>query len=104
MKRIVAVGAAIFLTLALIQAYRYTIGAKVIGTVDGLEWDQITIEDRIYKIDHSSHFSSADKGDFLGIAISGDNSFRIYGVKGDDEGQYIYRLWDWEGAFYKLVE
>jgi hypothetical protein len=25
--------------------------------------------------------------------------FRVYTVKGSDD--YIYRLWDWEGAFYK---
>ena len=25
---------------------------------------------------------------------------RVYAVKGDDSGKYIYTLWDWDGAFY----
>ena len=87
----------------LLQIYRYTVGAKVIGTICGAEWDQILIESTVYEIDHSNYFSSAAKGRFLGVVVSGDTKFRIYDVKGDNEGQFIYRLWDWEGNFYRRV-
>ena len=46
-------------------------------------------------------FSYADKGRYLGRAVSGDITFRVYAVKGDTEGRYLYRLWSWEGAFYE---
>ena len=52
----------------------------------------------------SNRINCRDKGKYLGIIRSGENTFRIYSVKGDEESQYIYRLWDWEGAFYKKIE
>ena len=94
---------ALFL-ISIISIGKATLGAKEIGTISGAEYDYITIDGVTYELDHNHDFSNADKGKYLGVIRSGDNTFRIYSVKGDEENQYIYRLWDWEGAFYKKAE
>jgi hypothetical protein len=90
--------------LVLFPIYKQTIGAKIIGTVSGTEYEQITIDHKTYTIDFNNSFSNSYKGHFLGLIRSGDVTFRIYSVKGDKEGKYIYRLSDYEGAFYRLKE
>ena len=74
---------------------------RVIGTVKGPEMDQIIIDGVIYEQNNDTGLSYADQGRFLGRAVSGDITFRVYAVKGDTEGRYLYRLWEWEGAFYE---
>ena len=74
---------------------------RVIGTVKGAEMEQIVIDGVTYVQNPFLDFSYADKGRYLGRAVSGDITFRVYTVKGDAEGQYLYRLWSWEGAFYE---
>lgn len=44
------------------------------------------------------------KQDYVDLIFVRDNIFRIYSIKNDNENQYIYRLWDYEGAFYKKIE
>lgn len=111
MKRIrkpIVLGATICIIVLLFFAiYRQTIGAKIIGTVSGAEYEYITIDNKTYVIDFQNNYSNADKGNFLGVIRSGDVNdvtFRIYSVEGDKDNNYIYRLWDWEGAFYRLKE
>ena len=94
---------ALFL-VSCISIGKATLASKEIGTISGPEYDYITIDDVRYEVDYNTGFSNADKGKYLGIIRSGENTFRIYSVKGDEESQYIYRLWDWEGAFYKKIE
>ena len=103
-KRIVAVGATVCMALILHQLYIHTIGSKVIGSISGAEWECVIIADKVYEIDHSNPFSNADRGKFLGIVSGGNIEFRVYTVKSDVEGRYIYCLWDWEGSFYRLVD
>ena len=74
---------------------------RVIGTVKGAEMEKIIIGDVVYHQNNDTGLSYRDKGRFLGRAVSGDITFRVYAVKGDTEGQYLYRLWSWEGAFYE---
>ena len=74
---------------------------RVIGTVKGAEMEQIVIDGVTYVQNPFLDFSYADKGRYLGRAVSGDITFRVYAVKGDTEGRYLYRLWSWEGAFYE---
>ena len=45
-------------------------------------------------------FSSADRGEYLGAVTDGNVTMRVFSVKGDNSGRYIYTLWDWDGAFY----
>ncbi len=74
---------------------------RKIGTVKGAEMEQIVIDGVTYVQNPFLDFSYADKGRYLGRAVSGDITFRVYAVKGDTEGNYLYRLWSWEGAFYE---
>ena len=74
---------------------------RVIGAVKGPEMDQIVIDGVVYEQNNDTGLSYADQGRFLGRAVSGDITFRVYSVKGDTEGRYLYRLWEWEGAFYE---
>ena len=72
---------------------------RVIGTVRGAELEKIIIDDVTYVQNPFLDFSYADKGRYLGRAVNDKVTFRVYAVKGDAEGQYLYRLWSWEGAF-----
>ena len=74
---------------------------RVIGTVKGAEMEQIVIDGVTYVQNSFLDFTYADKGRFLGLAVNNKVTFRVYAVKGDTEGQYLYRLWSWEGAFYE---
>ena len=74
---------------------------RKIGTVKGAEMEQIVIDGVTYVQNNGTGFSYADKGRYLGRAVNDKVTFRVYAVKGDTEGQYLYRLWSWEGAFYE---
>ena len=74
---------------------------RVIGTVKGAEMEQIVIDGVTYVQNNNTGLSYADKGRFLGRAVNDKVTFRVYAVKGDTEGRYLYRLWEWEGAFYE---
>ena len=76
-------------------------GEKTIGKITGPENDCIIIDDVKYIRDTNHNYSNADKGKYLGKATNSKIFMRIYTVKGDTEGEYIYAFWDWEGAFYK---
>ncbi|MFG3708519.1 hypothetical protein ACGF7U_27830 [Micromonospora sp. NPDC047670] len=94
--------AACIVGLLLFFVYRQTIGAKVIGTASGPEYEYITIGDKTYVMDFANNYSNADKGDFLGVVRGDEVTFRIYSVKGDEDSKYIYRLSGFDGAFYRL--
>ena len=74
---------------------------REIGTIRGPEMNEIIIDGVTYVQNPFLDFSYADKGRFLGRAVNDNTTFRIYAVKGDTEGRYLYRLWSWEGAFYE---
>ena len=97
MKRICIICLLVFISLVL-----FACGGKTIGTISGPENDCITIHDIVYVLENNTAFSNADKGKYLGKVSNGDITMRVYVVKEHDE--YIYTLWDWEGAFYKKVE
>jgi hypothetical protein len=72
-----------------------------IGKISGPENDCITIDDIEYFRENNHNFSQADKDKYLGKVSNSKITMRVYSVKEDAEGDYIYALWDWEGAFYK---
>ena len=88
------IAAALLIALLLVHGRR-------IGTIRGLEMEQIVIDGVTYVQNSFLDFTYADKGRYLGRAVNGNTTFRVYAVKGDTEGQYLYRLWEWEGAFYE---
>ena len=76
--------------------------AAPIGTVQGPEWDVITIDGVEYVKAYGEHdtYSSSDKDTHLGYIESGDNKLNVYSIKGDTEGNYLYIRWEWEGDIY----
>ena len=96
MKRLVTFALVMVLLLCLVAC-----GGKTIGKISGPENDCITIDDVKYSRDTNHDFSNADKGEYLGKVSNSKITMRVFSVEGDTEGEYIYALWDWEGAFYK---
>ena len=90
--------------IAVVLAAILLVRGRVIGTVKGAEMEQIVIDDVVYQQNNDTGLSYSDKGRYLGRAVSGDITFRVYAVKGDSEERYLYRLWEWEGAFYEKQE
>ena len=76
-------------------------GGKNIGKISGSENQYIIIDNVQYVLDTNSGFSNTDKGKYLGKVSNSKITMKVYSVKGDINGEYIYTLWDWEGAFYK---
>lgn len=97
MKRIVVF---LFLLICLAGVVHHSTN-KVIGTVSGLENERITINDVVYERDLFTDFSRKDRGSYLGKVENNRITMRVYSVKGDNEGDYIYALWEWEGSFYR---
>jgi hypothetical protein len=92
--------AALCVVLVLLCAF-FLLHGRVIGTVKGAEMEQIVIDGVTYVQNNNTGLSYADKGRFLGRAVNDKVTFRVYTVRGDTEEQYLYRLWEWEGAFYE---
>lgn len=88
---------AVLSVLAVVLLGRY----KVVGRITGPEWDHLEMDGATYARRDSTPYSIADKGEFLGLATDGERKFRLYAVKGDEERNYIYCFWDWEGFFYQ---
>lgn len=96
MKRLMVVALVMALLLSLVAC-----SGKTIGKISGAENEYITIDDVKYILDTDNNFSQADKGTYLGKVSNSKITMRVYSVRGDTDGEYIYALWDWEGAFYK---
>lgn len=79
----------------------FLLRGQEIGSIKGAEMEEIIVDGVSYMQNNDTGLSAADRGRFLGRATAGDTTFRIYAVKGDEEGRYVYRLWEWEGAFYE---
>lgn len=75
--------------------------SKSIGKISGAENEYITIDNVQYVLDTDNDLSNADKSKYLGQVSNSQITMKVYSVKGDTEGDYIYTRWDWEGAFYK---
>ena len=99
MKKVIAIALVIACLLSLAAC-----GGKNIGNVSGIENECIIIDDVKYIRDTNNDYSNADKGKFLGVVSNSAITMRVYTVKGDANEEYIYALWDWEGAFYKKQE
>ena len=96
MKKLIAFVLVMALVLSLVGC-----SGKTIGIISGAENEYITIDDVKYVLDTNNEFSQADKGNYLGEVSNSKITMKVYSVKGDTEGEYIYALWEREGAFYK---
>ncbi|MBR2413841.1 MAG: hypothetical protein IKB13_05015 [Clostridia bacterium] len=96
MKRLTAVA----IVLVCLLCFSACTG-NTIGKISGAENELIIIDDVTYIREHNSGYSNADKGKYLGKVSNTNITMKVYTVKGDSETEYIYTLWNWEGAFYK---
>jgi len=96
MKKLIVLLLAMALLLSLVAC-----SGETIGKISGAENEYITMNDVKYVLDTNHDFSQADKGTYLGKVSNSKITMRVYSVKGDTNEDYIYALWDWEGAFYK---
>lgn len=99
MKKLIVITLVIACLLSLVAC-----GGKTISKISGVENECITIDDVKYVLDTDNDFSNADKGSYLGKVSNSKITMKVYSVKGEANGDYIYTLWDWEGAFYKKEE
>ena len=80
---------------------------KKIGIVYGEEHEYIKIDDNVYKVDHDINLTTSDRDDLLGKVVFEDDATKdpiyVWTVKGEENADYIYTLWIYEGAFYKKV-
>lgn len=79
--------------------------SEPIGTVEGPEWDTIIIDGMEYIPEDSAPaeydiYSGSDKGSYLGVVESGDQILQVYAIEGDEEQNYLYVRWEWEGDVY----
>lgn len=99
MKKIISVVICVALVLSLSAC-----GSKTIGIIKGAEWDFIEIDGVEYAKVTESGIHQSDKDNYLGkVSDGGKISFKCYSVKDDDERQYIYCLWGWEGSVYQRI-
>ena len=96
MKKLLAFAVVVTLLLSLVGC-----SSKAIGKISGAENEYITIDNVKYVLDTNNDFSQADKGKYLGKVSNSKITMKVYSVKGDADGEYIYALFDWKGAFYK---
>ena len=94
----------VVLILLFIPFFKTIFQVPIIGSITGAEYDFIEIDGVRYVEDRAGAradgFSSADRGEYLGAVTDGNVTMRVFSVKGDNSGRYIYTLWDWDGAFY----
>ena len=97
MKKIIA---AVMILICICAAFISTTN-KTIGKISDAENEFITINDTKYVLDSNNDFTIANKGKYLGKVSNSIITMKVYSVKGDTNGEYIYALWDFEGDFYK---
>lgn len=76
----------------------------VIGTVCGAEHEFIEIDGAVYVHTTERPYTSNDRGNYLGSVKNEDITMRVYDVKGDESGQWLFASWEWEGYFYLRVD
>ncbi|MBQ7087766.1 MAG: hypothetical protein IJM96_09865 [Clostridia bacterium] len=100
MKKIISAVLLIIIVLALFNI-RQLLYIPVIGNISGAENEKITIGNDVYEKTSDSPVSRSDKGKYLGTVTNSIIKMRVYEMPEDD---YIYAMWEWEGAIYKCVK
>jgi len=93
------VPAAVFLLVALAAPILFQIPA--IGRLSGPENEFLEVDGTIYVRVTDSPHTANDRGRYLGAAKSGELTMRLFSVRGEPDGEYLFALWDWEGYFYR---
>ena len=104
-RKVVIVSAALISVVLISLVFYFTLRTPIIGIIKGAENEIIEIDGITYIVDDlaengANSYSSADRGNFIGVVSNGDITMRVYTVNCDSNGDFIYALWDWEGNFY----
>lgn len=86
--------------LLIVSAVVVSRESRFIGEITGPEWNHLTIAGTECRQINGLDYTIADKGRYLGKAKYNELTVRLYSIKGDEEGKYIYAFWDWEGFFF----
>ena len=78
-----------------------TVPFPVIGRIYGPENNYIEIDGEVYVHTQDRPYTAADRGKYLGAAKNEAVTMRLYKVHGDELGEWIFALWEWEGYFYR---
>lgn len=97
MKKKIITGCCILLSILVLTACN---SEKAVGTIHGPENDYILYNDVTYVMDTTHNFSNNDRGEYLGKVTNDKITMKIYTIKGDNNLDYLYALWDWEGEMY----
>jgi len=100
MKKIISAVLLIIMVFALFNI-RQLLYIPVIGSISGAENEKITIGNDVYEKTQDASVSRSDKGKYVGTVSNGKIKMRVYETP---ETDYIYAMWEWEGAIYKCVK
>ena len=104
LNRKTAFAVILIVLIALFVLYQIHCYNDVIGTSENKQNDLIVIGDTVYAANPDLPFTEADKGEFLGFIRAGGMRWRVFSIKGDEEGKYLYSLWDFAGNLYERVD
>ena len=97
MKKLIAALLLIAIIIALLNI-RQILYMPVIGTISGAENEKITIGNDVYEKTYDTPVSRSDKGKYLGTVTNSKIKMRVYETP---ETDYVYVMWEWEGAIYR---
>ena len=97
MKKIITAVLLIAIIVVLLNI-RQLLYIPVIGTISGAENEKITTGNDVYEKTYDAPVSRADKGKYLGTVTNSKIKMRVYEIP---ETDYIYAMWEWEGAIYR---
>ncbi len=97
MKKLI-VSVLLIAIIAVLLNIRQLLYMPVIGTISGAENEKITIGNEVYEKTYDAPVSGSDKGKYLGAVTNSKIKMRVYETS---ESDYIYSLWEWEGAIYR---
>ena len=97
MKKIITAVLLIVMIVILLNI-RQLLYIPVIGMISGAENEKITIGAGIYEKTYDAPVSRSDKGKYLGTVTNSKIKMRVYETP---ETDYVYVMWEWEGAIYR---
>ena len=85
-RKVVIVSAALISVVLISLVFYFTLRTPIIGIIKGAENEIIEIDGITYIVDDlaengANSYSSADRGNFIGVVSNGDITMRVYTVK-----------------------
>lgn len=99
-KRVLILAAALLICLCICFAAPVLLQFPVIGRVYGAENEYIEIDGKVFVRTMDHEYTSLDRERYIGAVKNEAMTMRVFTVEGDDSGDFLFTLWDWEGYFY----